>query len=616
MGNPLLTFWHRMFVVPPERRRPAYVSLVEEPSAASAPIFLVLRRMRAPLIVLVLIFAVSVVGLTLMPGRDVSGQPHRLGFFDAFYFMSYTATTIGYGEIPYPFSTAQRMWVTFAIYLAVIGWAYAIGMMLALLQDHTFRQAVATERFRRAVVRMPEPFLLVAGYGRTGRLVGQALDAVGRRFVALDLDPDRIDVLDLDALRADVPALPSDARVPAHLVRAGLLHDRCEGVLALTDDDEANLAVVMTVELLRPGLPVIARTSAPVVEARMAACGAPVVINPYDDCGDHLRVALRSPTVDQLRDWLTSPPGSVLPEPLEVPPPGAWIVVGDTPFCDEVVRDLREDGLPVQVVHPEPDTSVRLPSDLAGAVGLVAATGGDTLNLAVVEQARRENPDVFVVAQQVKPVNRALYRASGADLVLVAAEVVAHEGAREGHEPGAVAVPARPRSARRADGPAAARQAGAGVRGAGAADLERARHGGRRSRGRPAALDRHCAAGRPAAQPGEPRRPGARRPLRPDPRLAAAPAARRRRRADAGRRAAAGRTSQRPASARHHPARRVHRGLRAHGRAGADHVGRPRAHPFPGHSAVIASGPLGASIRRGARPVGRSRPPSLRCGRS
>jgi hypothetical protein len=57
----------------------------------------------------------------------------------------------------------------------------------------------------------------------------------------------------------------------------------------------------------------------------------------------------------------------------------------------------------------------------------VAATGGDTLNLAVVEQARRENPDVFVVAQQVKPVNRALYRASGADLVLVAAEVVAHE---------------------------------------------------------------------------------------------------------------------------------------------------------------------------------------------
>ena len=28
--------------------------------------------------------------------------------FDAFYFMSYTATTIGFGELPWPFTTAQR----------------------------------------------------------------------------------------------------------------------------------------------------------------------------------------------------------------------------------------------------------------------------------------------------------------------------------------------------------------------------------------------------------------------------------------------------------------------------------------------------------------------------
>ena len=58
-----------------------------------------------------------------------------MGFFDAFYFMSYTATTIGFGELPYPFTDAQRLWVTVTIYLTVIGWAYAIGSLLALLQD-------------------------------------------------------------------------------------------------------------------------------------------------------------------------------------------------------------------------------------------------------------------------------------------------------------------------------------------------------------------------------------------------------------------------------------------------------------------------------------------------
>ena len=55
-------------------------------------------------------------------------------FFDAVYVMSYTATTIGYGEIPQPFTGAQRLWVMATIYLSVVGWAYAIGSLLTLLR--------------------------------------------------------------------------------------------------------------------------------------------------------------------------------------------------------------------------------------------------------------------------------------------------------------------------------------------------------------------------------------------------------------------------------------------------------------------------------------------------
>src|SRR3569832_2572993 len=122
MSNPLLLLWRRLLGEDgpghPRRRQP-HVS----PTQASATIFLVLRRMRTPLIVLIVIFAVSVLGLTLIPGQDAQGRPWRMGLFDAFYVMSYTATTIGFGEIPYPFTYGQRMWVTVAIYLTVIGWA-------------------------------------------------------------------------------------------------------------------------------------------------------------------------------------------------------------------------------------------------------------------------------------------------------------------------------------------------------------------------------------------------------------------------------------------------------------------------------------------------------------
>ena len=49
---------------------------------ASATIFLVLRRMRAPLIVLVLIFAVSVGGLSVIEGQDAEGNPVPFVGFD------------------------------------------------------------------------------------------------------------------------------------------------------------------------------------------------------------------------------------------------------------------------------------------------------------------------------------------------------------------------------------------------------------------------------------------------------------------------------------------------------------------------------------------------------
>ena len=73
--------------------------------------------------------------------------------------------------------------------------------------------------------------------------------------MVIDRDDERIDDLDLDSYHADVPGLVADAGDPGHLAVAGLDLPSCEGVLALTDDDEANLAVVQAAALLRPDSP-------------------------------------------------------------------------------------------------------------------------------------------------------------------------------------------------------------------------------------------------------------------------------------------------------------------------------------------------------------------------
>ena len=441
MASPLLVLLRRMVRDDddPALHR-GWRSPVVSDVQASATVFLVLRRMRTPLIILILIFSVSVLGLTLVPGQDAAGRSARLGFFDAFYFMSYTATTIGFGELPNAFTDAQRLWVILSIYLTVIGWAYAIGALLTLLQDRAFRSALALQHFQRKVVRLREPFLLLAGYGQTGEQLARSLDALGRRVVVLDRSPDRIDALDLASLSADVPGLVADVRNPDHLGVAGLGSGWCEGVLALTDDDEANLAVAMTASLLRPDLPVVARTVSPSTGERMHAFGSPTVVNPFDRYGDHLRLALRAPASYQLLSWLEAGPGAALPERGQPPHVGRWVICGYGRFGRELTADLRAEGLDVTVIDPVPAEDdaeivvgdgahprVLARADLAGAVGFVAGTDSDTTNLSLVASARRANPGLFVAARQNQPANAPLFRAMDIDSLLVPTDVVARE---------------------------------------------------------------------------------------------------------------------------------------------------------------------------------------------
>ena len=83
-------------------------------------IFLLLRRLRLPLIALISVYAVAIFGFTLLPGVDPEGNDWKMSFFHAFYFVSFVGPTIGLGEIPYPFSDAQRLWAAISMYCTVV----------------------------------------------------------------------------------------------------------------------------------------------------------------------------------------------------------------------------------------------------------------------------------------------------------------------------------------------------------------------------------------------------------------------------------------------------------------------------------------------------------------
>lgn len=403
----------------PDSLRRVRVEVPREPPATDA-VFLVLRRMRMPLVVVVSVFAIMTFGLSAMPGTPEN--PERLSVFDSFYVISYTGLTIGYGEVPHAFSYAQRVWVTLTIYASVIAWSYALAVLLGLAQEQTFRRAIRLQSFSRKVRGMNEPFVLVVGYGQAGEAVCRALDDQGRSFVVLDNDPERVQRLALAGYSSDVPGFAASGRDPRVLGMAGLAHDDCEAVLALTDNDETNLSVVMNVNLLRPELMVIARSTEREVAQQMHDFAADVVINPFDRYGAYLVMALRRPAGFRLASWLMSPRGTELPHKLEHLTEGHWVVCADGTFGFEVTRDLESAGLDVVLVDPRDGRP-----DVTDAVGFIAGAESDIVNMAMAAHARIENDDLFIAVRQNSAVNDAPLRAFDADSVFVPTELLARE---------------------------------------------------------------------------------------------------------------------------------------------------------------------------------------------
>jgi Trk K+ transport system NAD-binding subunit len=404
--------------------------------------FLVLRRMRTPLLVLLAAYTFSVLGLTLIPGMDDQGRPWRMDFFHAFYFISYMATTIGFGEIPYEFSDAQRLWVTISIYITVIAWLYAIGAILNLVQDPAFRRAVVEGHFARSVRHLREPFYLLCGFGDTGKSLVRALTEREMRAVVIDNSQEAINDLALKDYLVHVPGLYADARLPEHLVEGGLKHKQCAGVVALTDDDSINLKIAITSKLLNNSLPVICRAENQDYENNMASFGTDYIIDPFLTFAERFASALHKPGLFVLYNWLAGVPYSSLPEPIYPPSKGTWLLCGYGRFGKAVHAQMQALGISTVIIEANPEgldcpagtvkgrgteAATLQQAGVEKAVGVIAGTDDDANNLSIVMTAKELNQDLFVIIRQNRNANRSLFEAFHADMVMQPSEIIARE---------------------------------------------------------------------------------------------------------------------------------------------------------------------------------------------
>lgn len=405
-----------------------------------------------PLIVLIAVYAISTLGFVLIPGVDDQGQPWSMGFFHAFYFVSFMGSTIGFGEVPYPFTDAQRMWTLVGIYATVLAWLYAIGSMLGLLQDKGFLRLLKTRQFAQHIKHINDPFYLVCGYGTTGRDVVHGLEKQGYLSVVLDIKQDRIDALELEDFRTPMYGLCADAAVPENLDLAGMQHPNCKGVLALTNDDNVNLSVSIASKLLYQNRSVVSRSENSITTANLESFGTDLIVDPFKQFADYLGLAAHSPQKHLIIDWLMYPDHRPIASTYKHKE-GRWLLCGFGRFGQALAHAMRDESTALTLIDPsfkkDPEASLAhqvnvnrvsgigteantlLEAGVESAVGVIAGTGNDADNLSIIMTARELNPSLMTVVRQNRDSNTLVFDRLKADFVMnpgriIAAKILSH----------------------------------------------------------------------------------------------------------------------------------------------------------------------------------------------
>ncbi len=391
----------------------------------------VLRYMRGPVFALIVVYAIGITGMALIPGPEIDGQAEYMSLFHAFYFFTFTATTTGFGEIPHEFSDAQRLWAVMCIYMGVVAWLYAIGSILRLVQNPHFVMALNEYRFARSVSLIREPFFIVCGFGDTGSLLARGLSDHWLRGVIIDTNPERIKALRLRDYNVAMPGLCADPSVPKHLIDAGVRMPNCRGVVILTVDEEINMRISVMARLLNPGIRILCRSSSRPHIEQLDALGNVTIINPFEIFAQLLSMAITAPRLHNLNGCLVRNPEARLGQPIEVPT-GDWIICGYGRMGRWFYRHFASNGIrPViidpnveeiegaaRIIHDHANRETLRDAGLEHAVGVVAGTDDDHVNLGILMNVRVLKADAFTIVRQNNHEHQAAFDAAKANLVL------------------------------------------------------------------------------------------------------------------------------------------------------------------------------------------------------
>jgi len=270
------------------------------------------RNLRVLVGALLLVIALGTAGFHYLEGWP---------WFDGFYMVITTLTTIGYGEI-HPLSHTGRIFNVFIILGGVSLVFLAIGSATEALLEFELRSFFGRRRMERDIGRLTDHYIL-CGAGRVGRSAARELARRPAPFVIIESNEDKAQKFAAE----NWLVLIGDATQEQILREAQIEHAR--GLVAATTTDATNLYIVLTARSLNPRLRIIARASEEMAEKHLLTAGADSVVSPYVFAGQRIAHSFLRPHVVSFLDTATTHLGMDL-EIGEVPIMRGCVFAGKT----------------------------------------------------------------------------------------------------------------------------------------------------------------------------------------------------------------------------------------------------------------------------------------------
>jgi voltage-gated potassium channel len=247
------------------------------------------RNLRVIGALLLLVMAIGTAGY-----HFIEGWP----WFDGFYMVVTTLTTIGYQEV-HPLSQAGRVFNVFVILAGVSLLLLGVGALSQALLEFELQSFFGRRRMEREIGRLDGHYI-ICGMGRVGRSVARELARKPVPFVMIENSETKLQRYGTE----NWLVVTGDATQDEILRQAQI--ERARGLIAATTTDATNLYIVLTARGLNPHLKIIARASEDTAEKHLLTAGADSVVSPYSFAGQRIAQSLLRPHVVSFLDTATT----------------------------------------------------------------------------------------------------------------------------------------------------------------------------------------------------------------------------------------------------------------------------------------------------------------------